>query len=404
MEECNMDQGFEMTNDQIIGMGQEYVMNTYARLPFALVKGEGSTVWDADGKRYIDMVAGIAVNNLGHCHPKVVAAIREQAGKLIHCSNLYWIEPQVKLAELICQNSCGTKAFFCNSGAEANEGAIKLARKKSYLKYGSGRHEIITAHHSFHGRTLAALTATGQPKYQQGFAPLPEGFKYVPYNDLEALEQAVTPQTCAIMLEPLQGEGGVYPAAREYLAKARELCDKHDMLLILDEVQTGLGRTGKLFAYQHYGIEPDVFTLAKGLGGGMPIGALVAKGEAAQTFKPGDHASTFGGNPLAAAAACAALLAIIEEKLPEQAESKGQYLVKKFSELKKSCPIIVDIRGMGLLFGAELSIDGGEIMQKCLERGLIVNLVQHKVLRLVPPLNVSYQQLDEAVSIIESCI
>lgn len=389
-----------MNNETITNLGQEYVMNTYGRLPLAFVRGHGSHVWDADGKKYLDMVSGIAVNNLGHCHPKVVEAIKKQADLLLHCSNLYWNENQVTLAKLIVDYSCGSKVFFCNSGAEANEGAIKLARKWSYNKYGAGRHEIITAKNSFHGRTLTALTATGQEKYQQGFAPLTPGFSYVEYNNLAALQAAITPQTCAIMLEPVQGEGGIRPADQAYLTGVRELCTKQDLLLILDEVQTGLGRTGKLFAYQHYGLEPDIFTLAKGLGGGFPIGALVAKGEAAETFKPGEHAATFGGNPLASAAGYAALTAIIEEDLPRQALEKGEYIKAKVEELAVQLSVITDFRGLGLLVGIELNREGKSIQDYCLSKGLIVNCIQGNIIRLVPPLNISYEDIDMALAIL----
>lgn len=394
----------KLDNESICKLGLETVMNTYARLPFALVRGNGSYVWDAEGKKYLDMVSGIAVNNIGHCHPKVVEAIREQAPRLLHCSNLYWNEPQVRLAKLLTDNSCATKVFFCNSGAEANEGAIKLARKWSFSRYGSGRCEIISTYNSFHGRTLGALTATGQQKYQYGFEPLPEGFAYVPYNDLSALREAVTNKTCAVLLEPVQGEGGVFPAAPEYLAGVRSLCDEKDMLLILDEVQTGLGRTGTLFAYQRYGLEPDIFTLAKGLGGGVPIGAVAAKGEAADTFQPGEHASTFGGNPLAAAAAIAALSVIIGEKLPQQAEEKGQYITGRFLDMQKKYPVIQTVRGTGLMLGIQLAVDAAPVVQKCLDAGLLINAVQHKVLRLVPPLNISRQNIDRGLDIIEKAL
>ncbi|MFZ5753423.1 MAG: acetylornithine transaminase [Bacillota bacterium] len=389
-----------MNNETIMKMGQEYVMNTYLRQPFALVRGQGSYVWDADGNKYLDMVSGIAVNNVGHCHPKVVEAIQKQAQELLHCSNLYWIEPQVQLAKMITDHSCGTKVFFCNSGAEANEGAIKLARKWASKKYGSGRYEIITALHSFHGRTLTALTATGQEKYQKGFEPLTPGFKYVPYNDLEAMTMAITPQTCAILLEPLQGEGGVYAATPEYMTGVKKLCEEHGLLLMFDEVQTGLGRTGKLFGYEHYGIEPDVFTLAKGLGGGVPIGAVVAKGEAAETFSPGEHASTFGGNPLATAAAIAALSAIIDEKMPQQAFEKGQYITEKFLALKEVHSCIQDVRGLGLLVGMELSFEAKPVQDYCLKKGIIINTVQNKVVRLVPPLNIPYEDIDKCIAVI----
>jgi len=389
-----------MNNDTVVKMGLEYVMNTYPRHSFALVRGAGSYVWDADGSKYLDMVGGIAVNNVGHCHPKVVEALREQAGILLHCSNLYWIEPQVRLAKMLADNSFGTKAFFCNSGAEANETAIKLARKRSFNKYGPGRSEIITARNSFHGRTLTALTATGQEKYQKGFEPLTPGFKYVPYNDLAALQQAITPQTCAILLEPVQGEGGVNPAGYEYMQGIRDLCSKHDLLLMLDEVQTGLGRTGKLFAYEHYGITPDVMTLAKGLGGGVPIGAVVAGGEAAETFQPGEHAATFGGNPLVTAAAIAALSVIIDEDLSRQALEKGEYIKTKVEAMKKEHPAIVGVRGMGMLRGIELTIEGKPVQQSCQEKGLLINCVQAKVLRLVPPLTISYEEIDWGLDII----
>lgn len=390
----------KMNNDMIVKMGEEYVMNTYSRHSYALVRGKGSYVWDADGNKYLDMVSGIAVNNIGHCHPRVVKAIKEQAELLLHCSNLYWIEPQVQLAKMIVDNSCGDKVFFCNSGAEANEGAIKLARKWSYEKYGPGRYEIITALNSFHGRTLATLAATGQAKYQKGFEPLMPGFKYVPYNDLEALEKAITPQTCAILLEPLQGEGGVHQASLQYMEGVKELCEEHDILLMLDEVQAGLGRTGELFAYQNYRIEPDVFTLAKGLGGGVPIGALVACGDAANVFGPGQHATTFGGNPLATAAAIATLTVIIGEKLPRQAKGKGDYLKEKLLSFKNQMPIIKDVRGLGLLTGVELSIEGKKVQDICQEKGLLINCVQSKVLRLAPPLNISYEDLDKGIEII----
>lgn len=389
-----------MNNQSIVEMGLEYVMNTYARHSFALVKGEGSCVWDADGNKYLDMVGGIAVNNIGHCHPKVVEALREQAGVLLHCSNLYWIEPQVRLAKLLADNSFGSRVFFCNSGAEANEGAIKLARKWSFNKYGPGRYEIITTMNSFHGRTLTALTATGQDKYKKGFEPLTPGFKHVPYNDLDALRQAITPQTCAILLEPVQGEGGVNPARYEYMRGISDLCREHDLLLMLDEVQTGLGRTGKLFAYEHYDIVPDVMTLAKGLGGGVPIGAVVAGGEAAETFKPGEHAATFGGNPLATAAAIASFSVIIIEDLSRQAWEKGEYIKTKVEAMRKENPVIAGVRGMGLLLGIELAIEGKPVQESCQEKGLLINCVQTKVLRLVPPLNISYGEIDQGLGII----
>ncbi|MDD2212719.1 MAG: acetylornithine transaminase [Clostridia bacterium] len=389
-----------MNNELIKQMGLDYVMKTYSRHDYALVRGKGSYVWDANGKKYLDMVSGIAVNNVGHCHPQVVKAIQKQAELLIHCSNLYWNEPQVQLAKMLADNSCGDKAFFCNSGTEANEAAIKLARRWSYEKYGANRYEIITAVNSFHGRTLGALTATGQTQYQQGFQPLLPGFKYVPFNDLAALKKAITPQTCALLLEPVQGEGGVHPATKEYLTGVKALCAEKDLLLLFDEVQTGLGRTGKLFAYQHHGVEPDAFTLAKGLGGGVPIGALIARGVAADVLGPGQHAATFGGNPLAAAAALATLTVLIGEKLPQQAAEKGQYLQEKLLTLKKTNPLIKEVRGLGLMLGIELFIEGKKIQDFCQEKGLLINCVQSKTLRLIPPLNIAYEDLDKAMAII----
>ena len=393
-----------MNNESIKQMGLDYVMKTYSRHDYALVRGQGSYVWDANGKKYLDLVSGIAVNNVGHCHPQVVKAIQKQAELLMHCSNLYWNEPQVRLAKMLVDNSCGKKVFFCNSGAEANEGAIKLARRWSYDKYGSQRYEIITAVDSFHGRTLAALTATGQTKYQQGFEPLPSGFKYVPFNDLSALKKAITPQTCAIFLEPVQGEGGVHPATKEYLTGVKALCEENDLLLLFDEVQTGLGRTGKLFAYQYYGVEPHVFTLAKGLGGGVPIGAIIARGVAADVLGPGQHASTFGGNPLATAAALATLTVLIEENLPQQAAEKGRYLRQKFLEIQRENPRIKEVRGLGLLFGIELSIEGKKVQDFCQEKGLLINCVQSKTLRLIPPLNITDKDLDNAIAIIKEAL
>ena len=393
-----------MNNEMIKQMGLEYVINTYSRLDFALVRGKGSYVWDANGKKYLDMVSGIAVNNIGHCHPQVVKAIQKQAEQLIHCSNLYWIEPQVQLAKMIADNSCGDKVFFCNSGTEANEAAIKLARKWSEDKYGENRFEIITAENSFHGRTLGSLAATGQTKYQHGFGPLPAGFKYVSYNDLSALKKAITPQTCAILLESVQGEGGVYPATKEYLTGVKALCTEKDLLLIFDEVQTGLGRTGKLFAYQHAGVQPDVFTLAKGLGGGVPIGALVARGVAADVLGPGQHAATFGGNPLSTAAALATLTVLIENKLAQQATEKGKYIIEKLQIMQKENPLIKEVRGLGLMIGMELSIEGKRIQDYCQEQGLLINFVHNKILRLVPPLNIAYEDLDKALEIISEAL
>lgn len=390
-----------MNTKEIIDMGDQYLMRNYGRTPLAPVRGEGARMWDADGKEYLDFVSGIAVNALGHCHPGLADAICRQAQKLIHCSNLYYIEPQALLAKMLVDNSFPAKAFFCNSGAEANEAAMKLARKHAKLNFGPEKFEIVTALNSFHGRTLAAITATGQPKYQKGFEPLPGGYKYVPFNDLDALEEAVGPNTCAVMLEPVQGEGGVKAASRYYLEGAAMLCKEHGALLIFDEVQTGLGRTGRFLACQHFGVEPDIFTLAKALGGGFPIGAMLAKEKVAETFQPGDHASTFGGNPLA----CAAALAVVEELLlggvVDNAHKVGAYLHEKLRGLAGKYDYVKEVRGLGLLLGMELSRDGQDIVKGCQEKGLLINCVGGNVLRLIPPLNITARDADMAVAILD---
>ncbi|AQS58012.1 acetylornithine transaminase [Desulforamulus ferrireducens] len=393
-----------MNNQEIVSMGQQYVMNTYGRLPMALVKGEGAWVWDADGRQFLDFVGGLAVNSLGHAHPKVAEAVCQQVHKLLHCSNLYWIEQQVKLAKVLVENSCAHKAFFCNSGAEANEGAIKLARKYAKLHLGPDKYEIITATNSFHGRTLATITATGQDKYQKGFDPLPEGFRYVPYNDLAALQESIGPHTCAIMLEPVQGEGGVIPATPAYLEGVQALCREKGLLLIFDEVQCGLGRTGKLFAYQHYQVEPDIITLAKALAGGFPIGALLAKEHVAVAFQPGDHASTFGGNPLACAAALAAMETLLQDGLLANTQQVGQYFVDKLKQLAEKYTFVQEVRGMGLMLGMELTIPGKDIVARCLEQGLLINCTNGNVLRFLPPLIITEQQVDQAIEILDQAM
>lgn len=393
-----------MDNQSIIELGDKYVMRTYGRIPMALVKGEGVRVWDADDKEYLDFVSGLAVNSVGHCHPKVAQAIAEQANTLLHCSNLYWIEPQVKLAQALVEHSCLDKVFFANSGAEANEGAIKLARKYAHTHWGPEKYEIITMQKSFHGRTLATLTATGQEKFHKGFDPLPIGFKYVPFNDIQALADAVGPHTCAVLLEPVQGEGGVHVAQPQYLAEVKKLCEQNNLLLIFDEVQCGLGRTGKLFAYEHYGVEPDIMTLAKALGGGVPIGALMAKDQVAQAFQPGDHASTFGGNPLACAAGLAALTALLEEGMVDNAAQVGQYFQEKLAELTGKYDFIKEVRGKGLMIGVELSIEGQGIVTACQEQGLLINCAGANVLRFLPPLNIEKKHVDEAVAILASVL
>lgn len=393
-----------MTNQDILAQGQQYVMNTYGRLPMALVKGEGSWVWDADGRKFLDLVGGLAVISLGHAHPKVAEAICQQAGTLLHCSNIYWIESQVKLAKLLVENSSADKVFFCNSGAEANEGAIKLARKYAKAELGSDKYEIITATNSFHGRTLAAITATGQTKYQKGLEPLPQGFKYAPFNDLEALEASIGPHTCAVMLEPIQGEGGVIPATQQYLEGVAKLCQARGLLLIFDEVQCGLGRTGKFLACQHYGVEPDIITLAKALGNGFPIGAMLAKEHVAGAFQPGDHASTFGGNPLASTAALAAMDVLLNDGAMENAVSMGEYFKEKLVDLSSKYPFVNEVRGMGLMLGMELTIEGKDIVARCLDQGLLINCTNGNVLRFLPPLIISKAEIDLALDILEKAM
>ncbi len=389
-----------MGNMDLIELSEKYLAGTYRRYPVVIVKGEGCRVWDADGREYLDFVAGLAVCNLGHCHPEVVEAVREQASRLLHISNLYHIEPQIRLAEVLCRHSFAQKVFFCNSGAEANEAAIKLARK-FFRDRGEGRYRIVTAYGSFHGRTMATLSATGQERYREGFGPLPEGFDHVPFNDIEALKEAVGPETAAVMLEPIQGEGGVNPSSDGYLREVKALCEEKGVLLILDEVQTGMGRTGRLFAYEHYGIEPDIMTLAKGLGGGIPIGAMLAKEEVAEAFTPGSHASTFGGNPLSTAAGVVVVDLLLRDGLIERAERMGSYLLRRLKGLKERFSFIRDVRGKGLMVGMELAIPGGEVVEACLERGLLINCTCERVLRFLPPLTVSEGEIEEMVAILE---
>ncbi len=391
-----------MTSQQWIERSDKVIMKTYARYPIVPVRGEGCRLWDADGKEYLDFLAGVAVNNLGHCHPKVVKAIQEQAATLIHCSNYYQIPQQIELAELLCANSFADKAFFCNSGAEANEAAIKLARKYSREKFDNpDRYGIITAADSFHGRTMATVSATGQEKVQRFFDPLLHGFSHVPFNDLAAIEAAITPQTCAIMLEPIQGEGGINIPSLQYMQGVRELCDRHRLLLILDEVQVGMGRTGKLFAYEHFGITPDIMTLAKALAGGAPIGTMLAKDEFAESFSPGTHGSTFGGNPLVTAAAVAAVRTILEDGLLNRAEEMGEYLHGELESLGKKYPFVNEVRGIGLMIGMSLTIPGGDIVKRGHQLGLLLNVTHDTVLRFVPPLTVSKQEVNRMIEILD---
>lgn len=384
-----------------MALSEQYVANTYARYPVLLVRGKGTRVWDLEGEEYLDFVSGLAVCNLGHCHPKVVKAIQDQAEKLIHVSNFYYIEPQIQLASLLCKHSFADKVFFCNSGAEANEGAMKLARKYAKEKMGKDRHEIITMERSFHGRTLATLTATGQEKFHKGYEPLMPGFKYVPFNDIGAVKNAIDSKTCAVMLEPIQGEGGVNCPSEGYLKALREICDKKGLLLIFDEVQVGMGRTGKLFAYEHDEVEPDMLTLAKSLAGGVPIGALLIKRGIADSFKPGDHASTFGGNPLATAAGVAALTTILEEGMLENCQKMGDYFISQLEEIKKKFPFVKEVRGKGLILGMELKIDGGSIVKEMLKKKILINCTMGNVLRFLPPLIVTKEEIDRVIKTLE---
>lgn len=393
-----------MTNQEIIALTGKYVANTYARYPIALVRGDGCRVWDADGKAYLDFVAGIAVCALGHSHPRLIRAITAQAQRLLHVSNLYHIEPQARLAELLCRHSFADRAFFCNSGAEANEAALKLARKYAKERFSSDRTEVITMRGSFHGRTLATVTATAQEKYHKGFEPLVPGFRYVPFNDLRAVELAVDARTAAMLVEPIQGEGGVQVAADGYLAGLRRLCDERGVLLVFDEVQTGLGRTGTLFAYQQAGVAPDILTLAKALAGGIPMGAMLAREEVMAAFSPGSHAATFGGNPFASAVALETLNTILEEDLPGRAARVGARILDRLRALQARLPVIRALRGRGLLIGIEVAADTKAIVATCMERGLLILTAGDTVLRLVPPLILSEAEADEGLAILEGVL
>jgi acetylornithine/N-succinyldiaminopimelate aminotransferase len=381
----------------------QYIMNVTERTPLTIVRGKGARVWDEGGQEYLDFVGGWAVNCLGHCHPVVVKAITEQAQLLIHTSNQFYTVPQIRLAQLLVEHSCLDKVFFGNSGAEANEAAIKLARRYGQLKL-DGAYEIITTLGSFHGRTLATVAATGQEKLQKPFPPLPTGFVNVDYNSMGAIKSATTKHTCAVMVEPLQGEGGVNLPANGYLSELRAWCDQKGILLILDEVQTGIGRTGTLFAYEQYGIEPDIMTLAKGLGSGVAIGAIMAK-EKAAVFVPGEHGSTFGGNPLACAAGYATLKLVIENNISAKAKATGDYLLKGLAGLKARFPFISDVRGRGLLVALEFKDDiAPSLVLDCLKRGLLVNQLKPNALRFMPPLIIGNEEVDEALSVLEDAL
>ncbi|MDF2563833.1 MAG: argD 1 [Massilibacillus sp.] len=393
-----------MTNEEIYQKDKDYYMPVFARYQMVISHGEGPYVYDTDGNKYIDYLGGIAVNVLGHAHPALVKAIAEQAGKVVHCSNLYYTETQAVLAEKLVKLSGLGKVFLGNSGAEANEGAIKLARKYAH-NISPDKSEIITAWHGFHGRTLATLTATAQPKYQKGFDPLPADFRYVDYNDIDALAAMMSEKTCAVMLEPIQGEGGVHIPTDDYLKKVRALCDEHGALLILDEIQTGIGRTGTMFAYEQFGIKPDIVTLAKGLAGGVAIGAFIASNKVAAVFHAGDHGSTFGGNPLACAAANVTLDTIESDHLLSNTKAIGAYLTTKLKALQEKYPaLITEVRGMGLIIGMQLTKPGRQIVNECLEAGAIINCTAETVLRFVPPLIINKDNVDELITILDKIL
>ena len=393
-----------LTDEQIFAKDKDDYMPVFARYNIVLDHGDGPYLYDTNGKKYIDYLAGIAVNVVGHNYKPLVDAISRQAAKMIHCSNLYYTEVQVEAAEKLKKLSGMDKVFFGNSGAEANEGAIKLARKYA-TDIDPEKIQIISALHSFHGRTIATLTATGQDHYHHGFGPLPEGFDYVPFNDIEALEAKMSDTTCAVMLEAIQGEGGVHVPDEDYLPKVRALCDKYNAVLIFDEVQCGMGRTGTFFGCQQFGVKPDIVTLAKGLAGGVPIGAFLATDKVASAFHPGDHGSTFGGNPLACAAACVVLDALTKDNLMKNAVEVGAYLKEKFNAYKEKYPTLIkDVRGRGLILGMELSRPGREIANECLDYGAIINCTAGNVLRFVPPLNITKAHVDELIAILDKVL
>jgi acetylornithine/N-succinyldiaminopimelate aminotransferase len=393
-----------MKNRDVARLTDKYVAQTYARYPIALVRGKGARVWDADGKEYLDFLAGIAVNSLGHCHPAVVRAIQQQSRKLLHVSNLYHILPQSELAQELCRHSFADRVFFCNSGAEANEAAIKLARRYGAAHLG-GKYEILSAHNSFHGRTLATLTATGQEKVRAGYDPLPTGFRQIPFNDLRAAEETIDEQkTVGVLVEPIQGEGGINVPDEGYLRGLRELCDRHGLLLIFDEVQTGMGRTGKLFGYEHFDVTPDIMTLAKALGGGLPLGAMLAREEVAQSFTPGSHASTFGGNPLACSAGLAVMKTLLKGGVLKNCVKMGKVFVQGLERMKNRFSFVKGIRGKGLMLGLELEVEGTKIVDACMQEGLLINCTAYKVLRFVPPLTITQKEIEHGLAILDKVL
>ncbi|HMK36768.1 MAG TPA: aspartate aminotransferase family protein [Desulfomonilaceae bacterium] len=393
-----------MDSNDFVELNNQHVFNTYGRIPVMLVEGSGCVVRDSDGREYLDFIAGLAACTLGHGHAGLAKAICEQAGKLIHVSNLFHIEPQIRLAKFLTDNSFGDKVFFCNSGAEANEGAIKLARKYFHDRGEHDRFQIITMDGSFHGRTLATLAATGQTKYRNGFEPHVEGFSHVAFDDVGALEHAVTSRTAAILLEPIQGEGGVRVPGPDFLRRVRELCDRTGILMLLDEVQTGMGRTGRLFAYEHSGIEPDVMTLAKGIAGGVAMGALLATDRIAKAFVPGTHASTFGGNPLASAAGIAVMREILSPGFLARVQDLGRHLRLRLGELAARHDVIREVRGIGLMQAVDLRVPGADVASAMRQQGVLVNCTADTVLRFLPPLVVTEKEIDEMVTALDSVL
>ncbi len=390
--------------NKIINKAEKVIAKTYNRFPIVITRGKGCTVWDSEGRAYTDFVAGIAVCNLGHAHPGVSKALSDQANTLVHVSNLYYTVPQVELASWLVDNSFADRVFFCNSGAEANEAAIKLARKYFNDKGDPRRNRIIAAEKSFHGRTMATLSATGQAKIRQGFNPLLGGFDFVPFNDIDALKNKIKPFTCAVIIEPVQGEGGVRCPDPEYLKDVRRLCNKTGVLLIFDEIQTGIGRTGKLFAYEHFGVEPDIMTLAKALANGLPIGAMLAKEHIAEAFGPGSHASTFGGTPVITAASLEVVRTLVREKIIDHCLQIGTYFKEKLLWLKDRHDSITDVRGIGLLLGIKLKTDGGPVVKKCMEKGFLINCIQGNILRFIPPLIIKKDEIDSLITCLDEIL
>lgn len=389
------------TQEGTIQLADTYMFKTYSRFPITLVKGQGCRVWDEEGKEYLDFVGGIAVCALGHSSPLVAEVLERQSRELVHVSNLYYTKPQVDLARLLVENCFGDRVFFCNSGAEANEAAIKLARRYARERHGEGRHNIVSMKDSFHGRTMATLSATGQEKVRTGYDPLLQGFRFVSFNDLEGLEDAIDDSVCAVMLEPIQGEGGVVFPKNGFLEGVREICSAKGLLLIFDEVQVGMGRTGELFAHEHYGITPDIMTLAKALGNGLPIGAMIAKEELSDAFGPGSHATTFGGTPLVTAVATAVLGSILRDGWLDNCREMGTYFKEELLKLKEKYPFIKEVRGLGLIMGVELDRPGKSIVDACMEKGFLINCTQERVLRFLPPLIIGKDEIGALIQTLD---